>query len=131
MTRTAQMLLVTLLAMLGLLVGVPAAQALPYTPNEVAYLTTLDQYAVPYSTPAAVLKAGYAVTAYLELTPTDAGVWTVIGTAVRAGFTPFQAGVIVGAAVRYLDPPLIPLLEQFLADNGYGLSQSGKVPVLR
>lgn len=68
---------------------------------EVAYIAVLDGAGIVYSSEANAVAAGRSVCRYLE---TGAGVLDAADVATNAGYTPSQAGRIVGAAIAAFCP---------------------------
>jgi hypothetical protein len=94
-------LLAASVAVTAMLAAMPVARA-----DEATYLEVLDIQGVPYSTPAAAVQLGRTVCTVLESGATGEQIKTDI---TRGGYSPFDGGVIVGAAVLSLCPQDIQL----------------------
>lgn len=90
------------------LATVAPAHADADTVNELAYISTLDEQGIYYSSEDAAINVGYAVCNGL-----DAGmpVTSVINTGLRATrgmYSPYEVGFITGAAIAAFCPEYLP-----------------------
>lgn len=90
---------------IGSALGTGIAKADPV--SDTAYLSTLDHFAVPYSTEGAVIDAGHAICDAFDSGLTFRRVGAI---AMSSGFTAEDAGHLIGAAVGSYCDQYIPLL---------------------
>jgi len=110
-----------LIAGLGLIAISPAlASPAPGTQADVTYLQLLDQNAVSYPNPEAMVTYGHDLVDQLSAAPqNDASVGSIVNTGEERN-SQHDMGVIIAAAVVAYKPSLIPVVRHW-ADSAAGL----------
>ncbi|WP_156689102.1 DUF732 domain-containing protein [Mycobacterium sp. Marseille-P9652] len=88
----------------------PSAHADPDPVSVAAYLQTLDQAHIPYDNPAQAIDLGDRV---CQQSRGGTGFDDVAQSVIGEGFTPGQAGIIMGAAAGTLCPDMQPAMDRW------------------